>query len=65
MIKFQQGFAATGVYEEGYSADLVNVLLIGSALLVALGGCWAVAATAEAKAVAAEGSKATAAAASH
>ena len=46
MIKFQQGFAATGVYEEGYSEDLVNALLIGSALLVALGGCWAVAATA-------------------
>jgi hypothetical protein len=40
MIKFQQGFKATGVSEEGYSADFVAVMLIGSALVVALGfGC--------------------------
>jgi hypothetical protein len=40
MIKFQQGFKATGMAEEGYSADFVIVMLIGSALVVALGfGC--------------------------
>jgi hypothetical protein len=35
MIKFDQGFAATGIYEEGYDTALVNTLLIGSAALVA------------------------------
>ena len=30
MIKFQQGFSATGVYEEGYDASFVNTLLIAS-----------------------------------
>jgi hypothetical protein len=42
MIKFSQGFAATGVYEEGYSPTVVNWLLIGSAAAVAFGGCYTV-----------------------
>ena len=28
MLKFQQGFSATGIYEEGYDATLVEALLI-------------------------------------
>ena len=35
MIKFQTGFQATGVYEEGYSADFVSAMLIGSGIVVA------------------------------
>ena len=30
MIKFHQGFSATGIYEEGYNVELVNILLIAS-----------------------------------
>jgi hypothetical protein len=42
MIKFSQGFAATGIYEEGYSPRVVNWLLISSAAAVAIGGCYTV-----------------------
>ena len=35
MLKFQQGFSATGIYEEGYDAALVEALLICSTLAVA------------------------------
>ena len=36
MLKVQQGFSATGIYEEGYDAALVEALLICSALAVAI-----------------------------
>jgi hypothetical protein len=36
MLKVQQGFSATGIYEEGYDASLVEALLICSALAVAI-----------------------------
>jgi hypothetical protein len=36
MLKFHQGFKATGVYEEGYDLIFVNMLLIGSAALVVM-----------------------------
>ena len=36
MLKVQQGFSATGIYEEGYDAALVEAMLICSALAVAI-----------------------------
>jgi hypothetical protein len=36
MLKVQQGFSATGIYEEGYDASLVETLLICSVLAVAI-----------------------------
>ena len=36
MLKVQQGFSATGIYEEGYDAALVEAMLICSALAVAV-----------------------------
>ncbi len=36
MVKFEQGFLATGIYEDGYTTDTVNAMLIGSTLLVPL-----------------------------
>jgi hypothetical protein len=38
MIKFDQGFHATGVYEAGYSMDVVQGMLIASASMVFIGG---------------------------
>ena len=38
MIKFDQGFHATGVYEAGYSKDVVEGMLIASASMVFIGG---------------------------
>jgi hypothetical protein len=38
MIKFDEGFHATGVYESGYSKDAVQLMLIASASMVFIGG---------------------------
>ena len=40
MIKFQQGFSATGIYEEGYNVELVNILLIASCVGVLFAGLY-------------------------
>ena len=37
LLKFKQGFSATGIYEEGYDATLIEALLIGSVTAVAIG----------------------------
>lgn len=34
MIKFDDGFKATGIYDEGYNVDQVNVILISSVVVV-------------------------------
>ena len=40
MIKFHQGFSATGIYEEGYNVKLVNMLLIASCAGVFFAGLY-------------------------
>jgi hypothetical protein len=40
MIKFHQGFSATGIYEEGYNVELVNILLIASCAGVFFAGLY-------------------------
>jgi hypothetical protein len=42
MLKFKQGFSATGIYEEGYDATLIEALLVGSVATVAIGALAAV-----------------------
>ena len=44
MIKFDQGFSATGIYEEGYDVRLINIILIGSSTAVVLLGVYSSAA---------------------
>lgn len=40
MIKFHDGFSATGIYEEGYNVKLVNMLLIASSASVFFAGLY-------------------------
>ena len=40
MIKFSQGFKATGMYEEGYDESLVNIILVGASMGVVCVGLY-------------------------
>jgi hypothetical protein len=46
MLKIDQAFSSTGVYEEGYDMNVVNLLLLGSVATVALSAAVAVIRTA-------------------
>ena len=50
MRKFENGFRAIGLYEEGYNEDLVVAILVTSIAFVLLGLCAAVMAAATGRA---------------